>query len=145
MWPTPTRTLYANKVQIEMSSTGLRFRDDPDETGSQLALGKVARAWTMIYLIMKACGAGRFGAYRFHSSLPLHLNLTVGTRYSPGDLIFNPNFSDWLMGWPIGWTAPSQPVTEWSAWLRHMRGELSRLPTLNEATGQSFDRSVSES
>lgn len=133
------RTLYSNRVQIELSSTGLRYRDDPDEIGSQVALGKVAKTWTMLYLLMKACGARKLGPYRCRSSLPLHLSLTAGTRYSPGDLSFNPNFSDWLMGWPIGWTAPRQPVTEWSAWLRRMRGELSRLPILNPATGLMDD------
>ncbi|KQZ14292.1 hypothetical protein ASD44_09575 [Mesorhizobium sp. Root554] len=127
-WPTPMRTLYSNRVQIELSQAGLRFRDDPAEIGSQVALGKVAKAWSMLFLLMKACGAIRFTAMHYPCSLPLHLSLTAGTRYSPGDLIFNPNFSDWLMGWPIGWTAPSLPATEWSAWLRRMRGELSRLP-----------------
>lgn len=48
------------------------------------------------------------------------------------DLTFNPNFSDWLMGWPIGWTDPTQPVTEWSLWLQRMRGELSKLPLPNK-------------
>jgi hypothetical protein len=46
------------------------------------------------------------------------------------DLTFNPNFSDWIMGWPIGWADPMQPVTGWSLWLQRMRGELSKMPTL---------------
>jgi DNA (cytosine-5)-methyltransferase 1 len=43
---------------------------------------------------------------------------------------FNPNFSDWLMGWPIGWSDPELPVTEFRLWLRRMRIELSKLPTI---------------
>ncbi|MGO7986112.1 hypothetical protein [Rhizobium leguminosarum] len=44
-------------------------------------------------------------------------------------LTFNPNFSDWIMGWPIGWTDPMRLVTAWSVWLQRMRGELSKMPT----------------
>ena len=41
----------------------------------------------------------------------------------------NPDFAEWLMGWPIGWTVPGSPLpeTEWSRWWRHMRGSLSAL------------------
>lgn len=59
---------------------------------------------------------------------PLHLTLNAGPRSSIGDLTFNPNFSDWIMGWPTGWTDPTRPVTEWSVWLQRMRGELSKMP-----------------
>ena len=41
----------------------------------------------------------------------------------------NPDFVEWLMGWPIGWTVPGSPLpeTEWSRWWRHMRGSLYEL------------------
>ena len=41
----------------------------------------------------------------------------------------NPDFTEWLMGWPIGWTVPGSPLpeTEWSRWWRHMRGSLYEL------------------
>ena len=76
-----------------------------------------------------ACNKGR----RFQTSVPpktypfsrpLHLSLRFGTRALPGELTFNPHFSDWLMGWPIGWSDPKQPVTELSHWLRHSRTAL---------------------
>lgn len=103
------------------------MRNDPTQSGSQLALGKAARLWTQIWLLMKACGARPTRAFSFPSSRPLHLSLTAGPRSSTNDLTFNPNFSDWIMGWPIGWTDPMQPVTAWSAWLQRMRGELSQM------------------
>lgn len=105
------------------------MRDDPTQTGSQLATGKAARLWTHIWLLITACGARPTKPFSFPSSHSLHLTLQAGPRSSINDLTFNPNFSDWLMGWPIGWTDPTRPVTGWSAWLRHMRGELSKLPT----------------
>lgn len=43
--------------------------------------------------------------------------------------LFGPSSVKRVMGWPIGWTDPMQPVTEWSAWLQRMRGELLKLPT----------------
>lgn len=129
-WPTPTRSLYCNQVEIELSTEGMKWRNDPRQVGNQIAIGKAARLWTLMYLLIRSCGAVATKPFSYPFSLPLHLTLRPGARYSAGDLSFNPNFSDWLMGWPIGWTAPSQPVTEWSAWLQRMRGELSKLPTL---------------
>lgn len=39
----------------------------------------------------------------------------------------NPRFVEWLMGFPIGWTAFDALGTEWSRWRQLMRSELSRL------------------
>jgi DNA (cytosine-5)-methyltransferase 1 len=39
----------------------------------------------------------------------------------------NPRFVEWLMGFPIGWTAFDALETEWSRWRRLMRSEISRL------------------
>lgn len=39
----------------------------------------------------------------------------------------NPQFVEWLMGLPIGWTGSGVSATEWSRWWRLMRSELSRL------------------
>lgn len=128
LWPTPTKSLYCNRAQIELGQA-LKFRDDPAQSGSQLALGKVARTWTLMWLLTTACGGRPTRPFSFPSTRPLHISLTTGARYSAGDLIFNPSFSDWLMGWPIGWTDPTRPVTGWSAWLRRMRGALCALPS----------------
>lgn len=44
----------------------------------------------------------------------------------------NPQFVEWLMGWPMGWTSLAasnckSSETEWSRWWLRMRSELSRL------------------
>ena len=129
-WPTPTKSLYCNRPELELSNQGLKFRDDPTQSGSQISLGKVARQWSLLIMLIKACGAKPEKDFSFQSIRPLHISLETGARSSIGTLSFNPNFSDWLMGWPIGWTDPMQPVTGWQVWLQRMRGELSKLPTI---------------
>jgi hypothetical protein len=39
----------------------------------------------------------------------------------------NANFVEWLMGWPIGWTASALAATEWSHWQQRMRSSLWQL------------------
>ncbi len=43
--------------------------------------------------------------------------------------LLNPDFVEWLMGWPIGWSALDLPLpaTEWSRWWQRMRGSLCTL------------------
>ena len=133
MWPTPIRSLYCDRIELELSAKGMKFRNDPRQVGSQIALGKVARLWTHIWLLIRMTGAVPATAANFPSTRPLHISLNAGPRSSPGDLTFNPNFSDWIMGWPIGWTDPTRPVTGFARWRQRMRGELSRLPTACES------------
>ena len=45
----------------------------------------------------------------------------------PSQMRLNPLFTEWLMGWPIGWTEFAPVETAWCHWLRHMRLELSLL------------------
>ena len=127
LWPTPTTSLYANSVSLELSAEGLKLRDDPTRKGSQISIGKAARTFTLIWLLVRATGAVPTGRFRFPCSRPLHLNLATGPRYSPGDLSFNPNFSDWVMVWPIGWTEPGRPVTGFARWLRRSNALHSHL------------------
>ena len=42
-------------------------------------------------------------------------------------LTLNPQFVEWLMGFPIGWTDCERSETPWCPWLQRMRLELSRL------------------
>ncbi len=39
----------------------------------------------------------------------------------------NPQFVEWLMGWPLGWTSFACSETEWSRWQGLMRSALSSL------------------
>lgn len=70
-----------------------------------------------------------FAAHKFRTS---HLTKANGeggeqsSRRSP-DLLprLNPEFMEWLMGLPIGWSDSMQPETEWYPWLRLSRSLLS--------------------
>jgi hypothetical protein len=117
---------------MELSKDGFKLRDDPGQKGKQIALGKAARLWTHLWLLMQAFGAVPARPFSWPHSRPLRISLNAGPGCSKGILSFNPNFSDWMMGWPIGWTDPMRPVTGWSRWLLRMRGELSRLPLIGD-------------
>jgi len=68
--------------------------------------------------------------------LPDRATSRAGGDTSKADLTLNPLFVEALMGWPIGWTGFGSAATEWSLWLRRMRGELLALastPTESEA------------
>jgi len=128
LWPTPTTAIYWCRTEVEVGPNGIKYRTDPSQKGNQFGIGRVARTWTMIYLLAKATGAKQMGKFNYQYLHPLHLILRAGPRYSPGDLTFNPNFSDWVMGWPIGWSNPEQRVTGFVQWQQHMLGNLSKLP-----------------
>ena len=49
-------------------------------------------------------------------------------------MTLNPRFTEWLMGWPIGWTEFELAETEWCLWLQHMRGELLRMECILQKT-----------
>jgi hypothetical protein len=124
-WPTPTATSKNwNRADIELSQKGLRFRRAIDQVGKQVSLTRAARIWTMLYMLLKLTGTMPKGPATFRFSRPLHLTLQPGTRFSTDDLTSNPSFSDWMMGWPIGWSDPMRPVTGLSRWLQRARGRL---------------------
>jgi DNA (cytosine-5)-methyltransferase 1 len=56
-----------------------------------------------------------------------HHRPTTCTHGEPCKPTLNPRFVEWLMGFPIGWTAFEPLETEWSRWLRLMRSEFWRL------------------
>ena len=58
---------------------------------------------------------------RFQSSHPFRVILLSGEKRSTHALALNPAFTDWMMGWPSGWTEPLWPVTAWSQWRRRAR------------------------
>ena len=101
MWPTPTRGMD--------DKTTHRMRD-----GHQNSL--------------KAAAVSAFPPF-----LQGETSTTDGEPSSPSTRgsrrLLNPDFVEWLMGWPIGWSALDLPLpaTEWSRWWQHMRGSLSAL------------------
>jgi hypothetical protein len=51
--------------------------------------------------------------------------------------VLNPQFVEWLMGWPIGWTEFAPVGTAWCRWLPLMRGALSWLVSRQNLTEKS--------
>ncbi|WP_245157608.1 hypothetical protein [Brevundimonas sp. A19_0] len=99
--------------------------DAKQGSGGQFSLDNAARAWTTLRATLWSIGV-RPMAQR-SSSRRARVSLRLGKGSLPGDLISNPHFHEMVMGWPIGWTAPGAPVTEFAAWLRRSRGALSAL------------------
>ncbi|WP_255247231.1 hypothetical protein [Sphingopyxis sp. GW247-27LB] len=94
-------------------------------SAGQFSLTNATRAWTHLWQAMRALGWTPVSMPR--SPHPVRVSFSFGAGSSIGDLISNPQFFEWMMGWPIGWTAPEASVTEFSAWLRRSRGALSAL------------------
>lgn len=119
-WPTPTFKSAGNRACISLDpERGLIFRCDENQNGSQIALRNAAMAWTLMWDMMTAAG---WEPGRPRSSHRCRVILLNGEKHSEGHLSLNPVFSDWVMGWPPGWTDPLQPVTGWSPWLQRARG-----------------------
>ena len=101
MWPTPTRGMD--------DKTTHRMRD-----GHQNSL--------------KAAAVSAFPPF-----LQGETSTTDGEPSSPSTRgsrrLLNPDFVEWLMGWPIGWSALDLPLpaTGWSRWWQRMRGSLCAL------------------
>lgn len=126
-WATPTFKASGNRAAIRLGPGTFRFQVDQNQTGSQIGLKNQVASWTLLRSILDAAG---WQGTTFRSSLPRRVILLNGEKHSEHGLSLNPVFTDWLMGWPSGWTDPQQPVTGWSRWLRQSRGELSRLPSV---------------
>ncbi|MFK9372502.1 hypothetical protein ACJEJU_24050, partial [Escherichia coli] len=60
------------------------------------------------------------------------MSFKFGTGSYIADLISNPRFFEHVMGWPIGWSAPGEPVTGYAVWLQRSRTALSRLISLRK-------------
>lgn len=121
-WPTPTFKSAGNRACIRLSpERGVEFRTDQNQTGSQVGLRNAALSWSLMWQLMRAAG---WTPQRPTSSHRCRVILLNGEKHSAGTLTLNPAFSDWMMGWPPGWTDPLQPVTGWSRWLQHARGAI---------------------
>lgn len=113
-WPTPTardhRSIHASDATMAKNARPL------SETVSRFSPQDLPMDAGLSYLGSSQDSRRRFLAFLMSSPACSALPKTL-----------NPNFVEWLMGWPIGWTASAQPVTEFALWLRRMRGQLSTL------------------
>lgn len=60
-------------------------------------------------------------------SLRLDPETPDGATLSATRLALNPQFAEWLMGWPIGWTELKPLATASSLWRQHALGLVSKL------------------
>lgn len=95
-------------------------------SSGQFSLGNAARSWTKLWLVMRSLGWTP--VMRPRSSPRVQVSFRIGTGSFIDGLISNPRFYELIMGWPIGWTAPGEPVTGFAHWRRRMRIALLRLP-----------------
>jgi hypothetical protein len=122
-WPTPTFKMGGNRTSVRLGPNFFQFVVDPNQSGSQVGLKIAVAVWTMVWDIMRATG---WNGTPLVSSPRCQVTLMNGDAHWKGKASrqLNPNFTDWMMGWPMGWTDPQQPVTGWSHWLQHARGSI---------------------
>jgi len=70
------------------------------------------------------CNVTSEKARREFSSTPGLAQQAAGSASLKGKPKLNPQFVEWLMGWPIGWTASELAATEWCRWRQRMRSSL---------------------
>ncbi|MFY9350322.1 MAG: hypothetical protein WBL20_20455 [Sphingobium sp.] len=127
-WPTPTASDagYMPDLIVHNGSVQPASPAEISETsGGQISLENASRAWTQLWLVLKALGVSTFSTSP--CSLRVRVSFTHGRKSSLAGLTCNPLFYELMMGWPIGWTGPGEPVTGFAAWLQRSRGELSRM------------------
>jgi hypothetical protein len=117
----------ANRGEFRIDGRGLLWVPAADQTGSQVSIGETAKIWTAFRRVAVALGwtAGEMPAFPF--SHRVLATIRPGSGCSAGEWTLNPAFTDWVMGWPIGWTDLTRPVTGFVPWLQRSRGELSTL------------------
>ena len=109
-----------NRITVTLDPRqGLTFGSDQNQVGSQPGIRNAALAWTLMWELLQAAGWTAGAPRSLHRGRVILLN---GQKFSDKRLTCNPAFTDWMMGWPPGWTDPQQPVTGWCHWLRRGRG-----------------------
>jgi len=108
-----------NRTSIRMGPGRFQFVADANQTGSQMSLLTAARTWALMWDLLKATG---WTPGPIASSPRCQVTLLNGGLHSTQAQHLNPSFTDWMMGWPSGWTDPLRPVTAWSHWQQRARG-----------------------
>ena len=109
----------------------MRFTEPHDiskTSGGQFSLSEAARSWSTLWTTMQAMGWKPTS-----TASPSSPRVRVSWKHGDGSFLSsltpNPQFYDKTMGWPIGWRAPGEPVTEYAAWLRRSLALFSSLLT----------------
>lgn len=143
-WPTPTATDagYLPDLMVGAGIVQPRSPFDVVSTSSgQYSLSNAARSWTKLWSVIQAMGM-RPTSWMPVTPSPSSHQVRVSFRLGKGSyidtLVSNPRFFELVMGWPIGWTAPGEPVTGFAAWLRQSRIQHSKLIS-NANGGQQHD------
>lgn len=129
-WPTPTASDTGHSPDLIVTSGRAELVKSHCLTplsGGQIPLLNAARTWTQLWMAMHELG-WRPISVTYPSSHRVQVSFRSGAGSFQSTLTSNPHFYDWMMGWPIGWTAPGVRATGFAAWLRRSRGELSMLP-----------------
>lgn len=121
-WPTPTFKGSGNRACIIVGPEGIRFLTDRNQSGKQVGIRNAAVSWTLLWDVLIASG---WTPGPFPSSHRARVSFGNGEKHSSAGPALNPAFTDLLMGWPMGWTDPLQPVTGWSQWLQRARISIS--------------------
>lgn len=115
----------ANRAELRLNAAGMQWLPAADQTGSQVSIGEAGKNWSVMWRVCRAMGWTPGPMPAFPYSRPVLATIRPGSGCSPGEWTLNPAFLDWLMGWPIGWSDITQPVTAFAPWLRRSRGALS--------------------
>ena len=110
---------------------------EPGSTSDNYSMGlaETAKVWPTITAqdAKNNAGASQFQRNTKPLNVEAALHCSRPTQTETGAVsqpTLNPPFTEWLMGWPIGWTASAPAVTGWCRWQRHMRGQLSALVSI---------------
>ena len=110
---------------------------EPGSTSDNYSMGlaETAKVWPTITAqdAKNNAGASQFQRNTKPLNVEAALHCSHPTQTETGAVsqpTLNPAFTEWLMGWPIGWTASAPAVTGWCRWQRHMRGQLSALVSI---------------
>jgi len=106
LWPTPCSSDHSNRQisdSIHISRTGLPKHIAANGMKSQMRLSQAVK----MFPTPNASDANKWSNQtlqeRLEKKQQVRLNTAVAPEGGKGGLL-NPNWVEWLMGWPIGWT-----------------------------------------
>lgn len=130
-WPTPTASMMGNRAELRVNASGMLWIPAADQVGGQVSIAETAKNWSVMRRLMTALGWRPGPMPGFPYSHRVLATIRPGSGCLPGEWILNPAFTEWMMGWPIGWTDPERSVTGFAPWLRRSRGALSEIALID--------------